>query len=398
VELPADRLPPYPLGEITELVVKARLSGRDIVDFSQMNPDLGAPAVAVDKAIQSLLLPHHHRYASSQGMTRLRSAFCGFYRDRFDVELQPDTQCVVTMGVKEGLGHAMLSLFQAGDQVVLLTPSYPVHSAAVLLSGARYLPLSLYPDWEEAEGTGYQLTEESENFFGRLENLFEHAWPRPKGIVLSFPHNPTGSTVTQGFFDRLAEFCRRYESLLLHDFAHAEMFFDRSSSPSLLNSTIDGALEFYSFSKSFQMPGWRLGFALGDARLVSALKRVKSYLDFGTFQPVQLAAVAVLEHAVPALDEYRDVYRSRSELLSQGLRELGWKICEQRVCSFIWAGIPERLDAICSQGLARRLIEEFGVVVSPGEGFDPAADRFMRFTLGESEPRIREGLRRMSKL
>lgn len=396
MELSADRLPPYPLGEISELVVRARLTGRDVIDFSQMNPDLGAPGVAVDKAIQSLLLPHHHRYSSSQGMTRLRGAFCRFYQDRFGVELNPQDQCVVTMGVKEGLGHAMLALFQTGDQVVLLTPSYPVHPAAILLSGARYLPVSLYSSWEEAQQVGYQLTERSEDFFERLESLFEHAWPRPKGVVLSFPHNPTGTTVTQGFFERLTRLVNKYDSLLLHDFAHAEMFFEPDSSPSLLSSGVRGVLEFYSFSKSFQMPGWRIGFAVGDPRLVSALKRVKSYLDFGTFQPLQLAAVSVLEDAVTALDEYREIYRARSVLLARGLRELGWVVEEPKACSFIWAKVPDHFANIGSQVLARRFIQDLGVAVSPGEGFDSAAHNFMRFTLGESEPRIREGIRRMA--
>jgi len=390
-EFRAHRLPPYPLGELTGKVVTSRLSGIDVIDFSQMNPDLGAPQAAVDSTIQSLLLPHHHRYATSQGMSRLREEFCRFYASRFGVHLDPETECVVTMGIKEGLGHALLALCQNGDQVGLLTPSYPVHSAAALLAGASVLPLPLFASWEEAESLTYSLSGDSEAFFERLVTVFEHTWPKPKALLLSFPHNPTGTTVKRSFFDRLNSVVRAYGTYLLHDFAHAESFFEEGCAPSLLNSTKEGALEFYSFSKSFQMPGWRIGFAVGDQKLISALKRVKSYLDFGIFQPLQIGALGVLKRSTASLGEYREVYRGRRDVLLEGLSELGWKVSEHRAGSFVWCRVPSLNGA----ELSSMLIEKAGVAVSPGTGFDPSANEFIRFALGESEVRTREGLRRI---
>ncbi len=395
--LRADKLPPYPLGGISEAVNSARLSGRDIIDFNQMNPDLGAPPAAVDRAIQSLLLPHHHRYSSSQGILKLREKFCEYYLNRFGVELSAGTECVATMGIKEGLGHMLLALCNPGDQVVVLTPSYPIHTAGVYLAGANALLLPLFESWEEASANGYRLDSTTGSLFTRLEALFEHTWPRPRAIICSFPHNPTGTTVTPNFFVQLTAFARKHGCSILHDFAHAEIRFDEQAAPSMLAApgARDHGVEFYSFSKSFQMPGWRIGFAVGNSALISALKRVKSYLDFGIFQPVQLGALAALEKGSASIDEYREQYRSRRDLILTGLREQSWEVAEARAGAFIWARLPGALRKAGSLRLATQLVEEGGVAISPGGGFDPSADEFCRFALGEPENRIREGLRRL---
>jgi alanine-synthesizing transaminase len=399
-DLRSDRLPPYPLGELTEAIRVARLSGVDVIDFSQINPDSGAPSVAVDKAIQSLLLTHHHRYSSSSGISSLRKKFVKFYQDRFSAELDHDRECLVTMGVKEGLGHMLLAIAGAGDQVMTVTPSYPVHPAAVFLAGATSIPVSLYDSWEEAEETEYKLTENSDVFFKRLQQLYEHAWPRPRAFILSFPHNPTTTTVTQGFFARLVEFAKNTGLYLLHDFAHAEVYRDKADAPSLLSipGAKDCSVEFYSLSKSFQMPGWRVGFAVGNEQLISGLRRVKSYLDFGVFQPLQLGTQAALDHGLVTVEEARLLYNDRRETLESGLNNLGWTVAPGRGSVFMWAKLPKTYQGEGAQKFSNLAVSKAGVAISPGSGFDLGADQFCRFALGETESRIREGLKRLEKL
>lgn len=400
LDLRADRLPPYPLGELSEDIRLARLSGSDVIDFSQINPDVGAPSVAIDKTIQSLLLPHHHRYSSSAGNSSLRKRFAKYYLDNFKAELNPDSEVLVTMGVKEGLGHMLLAIAGAGDQVMTLTPSYPVHPAAVFLSGATSLPLSIYESWEEAQELGYQLTDKSESFFKRLQQLYEHAWPRPRAFIISFPHNPTTTTVTQSFFERLVEFANNSGLYLLHDFAHAEVYQSKSDAPSLLSvpSAKECSVEFYSFSKSFQMPGWRVGFAVGNEKLISGLKRVKSYLDFGVFQPLQLGAEAALEKGLTTVEESRVQYGERREVLEAGLKLLGWEVAPGRGSVFLWAKLPKAYQEVGALAFSKRAVSQVGVAICPGSGFDPGADQFCRFGLGESELRIREGIQRLEQL
>jgi len=399
-DLRADRLPPYPLSELAEGVRLARLSDVDVIDFSQINPDAGAPSVAVDKTIQSLLLPHHHRYSSSAGISSLRKKFAKFYGEHFNAELDSDSEVLVTMGVKEGLGHLLLAIAGAGDQIMTLTPSYPVHPAAVFLSGATSIPVSLYESWDEAEALGYQLTDKSESFFKRLHQLYEHAWPRPKAFIISFPHNPTTTTVTNSFFERLVEYAKVNGLYLLHDFAHAEVYLSKADAPSLL--AIPGAkdcgVEFYSFSKSFQMPGWRVGFAAGNHKLISALKRVKSYLDFGVFQPLQLGAQAALDKGLSTVEESRVLYAERREVLVSGLQQLGWQIAPGRGSVFVWAKLPEAYRKRGGLAFSNQAVSEVGVAISPGSGFDLSAEEFCRFALGESELRTREGIKRLEKL
>lgn len=399
-DLRADRLPPYPLGELSEDVRLARLSGSDIIDFSQINPDAGAPSVAIDKSIQSLLLPHHHRYSSSAGILSLRKRFAKYYSERFDVELNPDSEVLVTMGVKEGLGHMLLAIAGAGDQVMTLTPSYPVHPAAVFLSGATSIPVSLYESWDQANELGYRLTDKSDSFFQRLQQLYEHAWPRPKAFIISFPHNPTTTTVTQSFFARLVEFANASGLYLLHDFAHAEVYLTKTDAPSLLSvpGAKDCSIEFYSFSKSFQMPGWRVGFAVGNERLISGLKRVKSYLDFGVFQPLQLGAQAALEKGQNTVEESRVLYNERRDALEAGLQSLGWQTAPGRGSVFLWAKLPQAHQGAGALAFSKRAVSEVGVAICPGSGFDPSAEQFCRFGLGESELRIRQGIKRLEQL
>lgn len=395
--LRSERLPPYPLGGIHEAVSSLRLSGKDVIDFSQINPDFGAPPPAVDKAIQSLLLPHHHRYSSSQGILKLREKFCEYYRERFGVELDPVEECIVTMGVKEGMGHMLLAISNPGDQVAILTPSYPVHPAGAFLAGAGSISVPLFGTWEEAWNSNFQLTGRSELFFQRMEALFEHAWPRPKAVILNFPHNPTTATADRSFFERLVATVEKYGSYLLHDFAHAEILFESGAAPSLLSAqgAKERSVEFYSFSKSFQMPGWRVGFAVGNSELIAGLKRVKSYLDFGVFLPLQLGALAALEKASGMISEYKEEYLSRRNLLKAGLEEQGWRVAEPKAGVFVWAELPKRYHELGAMRFAEQLVQRSGVALSPGSGFDAEADLFVRFGLGEKESRIREGLRRL---
>lgn len=393
-------LPPYHLGEIARAVNAARLAGREIIDLSQINPDFGAPQVAVDRAVQTLLLPHNHRYSSSQGISVLRDACARMYESRFDVKLDPEEEIVATMGIKEGIAHLLLALCNEGDHMLVPTPSYPVHQAAIFLAHAATLKVSFFESPDAGFAAHWILTENNNSFLAQLDEALSKTWPRPKGLIISFPNNPTGATVTRSFFEQLVHFARDRELVLIHDFAYADIAFTPDAAPSLLSipGARDIAVEFYSLSKGYGMPGWRIGFCAGNKALVGALRRVKSYVDFGIFQPLQLAAVAAMKNAKEAREEICAEYATRMEVLTGGLREIGWEVSQPRGGVFVWARIPHAIRLQGSMKVSHQLLDAAGVAVSPGIGFDANADEFIRFALGEPEHRLRLAIERIAKV
>ena len=393
-EFRIDRLPPYLFGEIARAVVDARMSGRDVIDLSQVNPSLGPPPLAVEKLVQASLHPHNHRYSSSQGISRLRQAICLQYGKRFGVSLDAEHEVVVSMGVKEGLAHLLLAVLTPGDTVFVPTPGYPIHAAAVFIAGANLVGIPIAGAGAERV---LELDERSDDFFTRLDELYRRTWPSPRMMLLSFPHNPTTTTVTRGFFARLVAYARERQLFLVHDFAYADICFDGYRAPSLLE--VDGAkdvsIECYSLSKGVGLPGWRMGFCLGNERLVSALKRIKSYLDFGIFQPLQIAASHALAASEDICREAAGVYQARRDVLAEELRRGGWEIQAPKATVFLWARMPDSVrekfagEGSRSLALAQKLLRHADVAICPGIGFDRDADDFVRFALVENEQRLR---------
>lgn len=392
-----NHLPPYLLGEIASSVLAFRESGKDIIDLSRVNPDQGPPPAAVDRLVQAALRSSNHRYSASQGIRRLRTAIVDRYAAHFGVTVSSDTETIVTLGTKEGLAHLLLAILSPGDPVILLTPSYPVHNAAVAIAGGSALSLPLYSSWDQAHAEQYQLSAASDDFFERLEQLVTHAWPRPKALVMSFPHNPTGSTVELSFFSRMVEFALRENIYLVHDFAYSGICFDGYSAPSLLAvpEARQVSIEFSSLSKGFSMPGWRVGFAAGNEQLIGALKRIKSFLDFGVFQPLQIAAIDVLTTQRSFEQEVSEMYRLRRDAFVPGLAALGWETVTPRGTLFVWARIPRDAKDRDGNNFARGLLEEQQVAVCPGVGFAPEAQDCVRFALVEPERRLRAALERI---
>ncbi len=406
VEHPEDsfriqRVAPYLLGSLAAAVVEARTSGRDVIDLSQVNPDLGPPAAALEQLVQACLLPHNHRYSASQGITKLRRCAAEWYGRRFGVDLDYQHEVAVTMGTKEGLSHLLFAVTTPGDNILVPTPTYPIHASAVFLAGAGFIGVALGTcDAEE----GAALNGSSESFFERLQHAYQATWPRPKLMIVSFPHNPTTATVDLGFFERLTAFALENRIFLLHDHAYADLCFDGYRAPSLLQAprALEVGAEFYSLSKSFNIPGWRVGFCVGNQRLVAALKKIKSYLDFGIFQPLQIAAVSILQNSEAILEETVSTLQARRDVLCAGLEQLGWTIgCPAgsypRATSFVWARIPQAFAGLGSLSFCHRLLGTADVAVSPGIGFYGGSDHYIRFALVENEQRLRSALRRIEQ-
>ena len=397
-------LPPYPLGEIAAAVQQAREQGREIIDLSQVNPNLGPPSFAVDKLVQAALQARNHRYSSSRGITRLREACAQLYRERHNTELDAESEVIVTMGLKEGLSHLLLSVASPGDTILVPTPAYPIHTSSVFIAGAGFVGVPLYAGAGEAEHAEAELTGDNTAFFDRLLAAFEHTWPRPKLLICSFPHNPTTAVAGRSFLERLVRFCLDRGVYLIHDFAYADICFDGYKAPSLLE--IDGGkeagVEFYSLSKGFNIPGWRVAFCAGNTKLVSALKKIKSYLDFGIFQPLQIAAAALIEeaakHNIQAAEETAAVYQARRDALVDALNGAGWAISRPKATVFVWARLPETARKEGSLSFSRRILDQAGVALCPGVGFDAQADEFVRFALVEGERKLREAARRIAKV
>ncbi len=377
-------LPPYVFATIDTLKMSARRAGEDVIDLGFGNPDIPSPKVAVDKLCDAALNPRNHRYSASRGIPKLRLAITDLYRRRFGVELDPETQACTSIGAKEGFSHLMWTVLGPGDAALVPSPSYPIHIWGPVLAGADVRHVRLGPD---------------QDFLANLMTSWEESWPRPRVIILSFPHNPTTISVDLDFMKRMVDFARRHDVLLVHDFAYADLGFDGYDPPSILQvpGATDVAVELYTLTKSFSMAGWRMGFVLGNEEVVAALARLKSYLDYGTFQPIQIASIVAMNEAPDYPVEVNHIYRSRRDALIDGLARIGWSIERPKGTMFVWAPIPEPYEEMGSLEFAKMLVRDAKVAVSPGVGFGPGGEGFVRFALVENEQRIGQAVRGIRK-
>ena len=374
------RLPPYVFNITGEMKVSARRRGEDIIDFGMGNPDGATPKHIVDKLIESALKPPTHRYSVSRGLPRLRRAICNWYKTRYDVDLNPDTEAIVTIGSKEGISHLCLAILDSRDTVLVPNPSYPIHIYGPVIAGAHVVSVPIV---------------DREQFLGQLEDLIPRMTPRPKALIVNFPSNPTTETVELPFLARLVELARQYGFHLIHDLAYADIAFDGYKPPSVLEvpGAKDVAVEFFTLSKSYNMPGWRVGFMVGNPVLVNALAKLKSYFDYGTFTPIQVASILALEGPQECVAEICETYRKRRDVLVEGLNKLGWPVISPKATMFVWAKIPDQYKALGSLEFSKQLITEAKVAVSPGIGFGEYGDTHVRFSLIENEERTRQALR-----
>ncbi len=378
-----DRLPPYVFNITAELKLAARRRGEDIIDMSMGNPDGATPAHIVAKLTEVAQRPDTHGYSASKGIPRLRRAIAHWYGERYAVDINPDTEAIVTIGSKEGLAHLMLATLDRGDTVLVPDPSYPIHIYGAVIAGADIRSVPLTPGMPSAE------------FFGELEKAIRGSYPKPKMMVLGFPSNPTAQCVELDFFERVVALARKHEILVVHDLAYADIVFDGWKAPSIMQvpGAKDVAVEFFTLSKSYNMAGWRIGFMVGNADLVHALARMKSYHDYGSFTPVQVAAIAALEGDQRCVRDIAAVYQKRRDVLVKGLREAGWMVESPKASMYIWAAIPEHYKALGSLEFARQMLDKAKVCVSPGVGFGDHGDDHVRFALIENESRIRQAVR-----
>jgi alanine-synthesizing transaminase len=375
-----ERLPPYVFNVVNDLKARARWRGEDIIDFGMGNPDQPTPEHIVDKLVEVARRPGTQRYSVSRGIPRLRRAICNRYSQRYGVELDPEREAIVTIGSKEGLAHLALATVGPGDAVLVPNPSYPVHPYGFVIAGADIRHVPLVPGID---------------FFAELEKAIKDSWPRPKMLVLNFPGNPTTQCVDRAFFEKVIDTARENEIWVIHDLAYADLVFDGYQAPSILEvpGAKDIAVEFFTLSKSYNMPGWRVGFMVGNETLVAALTRMKSYLDYGIFTPIQVAAIAALEGPQDCVAEIRSTYQSRRDVLCDGLNALGWPVEKPKATMFVWAPIPQAFRHLGSLEFSKRLLAEAKVAVSPGIGFGEYGDDHVRFGLIENEQRTRQALR-----
>ncbi|MBD3276252.1 MAG: alanine transaminase [Candidatus Marinimicrobia bacterium] len=379
------RLPPYVFSIVNDLKMKARARGEDIVDFGMGNPDQPTPQHIVDKLVEVAQREDTHRYSQSKGIPRLRKAICDWYARKYDVELDPDLEAIVTIGSKEGISHLALSLVEPGDQVLVPNPTYPIHSYAFVIAGAdiRHVPIS-----------------EEVDFIEELQTAVKHSWPRPKILVLNFPANPTTQCIELDFFEKVVEFAKENDIYIIQDLAYAEIVFDGYEAPSIFQvpGAKDIAVEFYSLSKTYNMPGWRVGFCCGSKKLIHALTRMKSYLDYGIFTPIQVASIIALDGPQECVEEIRLMYKDRRDALCRGLESIGWDVKVPKATMFVWARIPEEFRDQGSLEFSKLLLKEAKVAVSPGVGFGEYGDEYVRFALIENEHRTKQAVRGMRKL
>src|SRR3954453_14961123 len=373
-------LPPYVFTITDQLKIEARRAGEDIIDLGFGNPDIPSPEIAVDKLAEAARNGRNHRYSASRGIPKLRLAISDLYRRRFGVDIDPETEAINTIGAKEGLSHLMWTLVQPGDVALVPSPSYPIHIYAPVLCGAEVRQVRLGPE---------------QDFFANLQQAYEESWPRPRVIVMSFPHNPTTACVDLEFMTRVVEFAREREVLIVHDFAYADLGYDGYRPPSILQvpGAKDVAVEIFSMSKSYNMAGWRVGFCLGNPKMIAALARIKSYLDYGVFQPIQIASIIALRECEEDTEKICALYQKRRDLLVNGLEKAGWPVDKPRGSMFVWAPIPEQYRALGSLEFSKLLLEKALVAVSPGIGFGPLGEGFVRFSLIENDHRTRQALR-----
>jgi len=378
------RLPPYIFSIVDRLKIEARRRGEDVIDLGMGNPDLATPKHIVHKLVESVKNPRNHRYSASRGIYKLRLAIGEWYRRRYDVELDPETESVVTIGVKEGIGHLALATLGPGDVVLVPGPTYPIHAYSVIIAGADLRSVSLL-------GHG--------DFFQRLQTATKETWPHPKMLIVSFPHNPTTQVVPLDFFERLVDFAKEHHVMIVHDFSYADLVFDGYRAPSLLQ--VKGAkevgVEFFSLSKSYNMAGWRVGFCCGNPNMLAALARLKSYFDYGIFQPVQIASIIALNEDQDCVRETVEVYRKRRDALIHGLKRVGWEIEKPKGTMFVWAEIPKALKKMGSVEFSKLLLRDARVAVSPGVGFGEFGEGYIRFALVENEARIKQAVRGIGK-
>jgi alanine-synthesizing transaminase len=385
-------LPPYVFAQINELKAEARALGRDVIDFGFGNPDLPSPDVAVAKLAEAAHNPKNHRYSASRGIPNLRLAIANRYKMLFDVDLDPDREVVTTIGAKEGLTHLMWVLLGPGDAAIVPTPSYPIHLAAPGFAGATVITVPIVDSGTSGNDPG-------DDFFEGLVTAWGGAVVKPRVIVVSFPHNPTSACVDLSFMERLVAFALEHEVVICHDFAYADLGFDGYHPPSILQvpRAKECCVELYTLTKSFSMAGWRVGFLVGNAEIVAALTKLKSYLDYGTFQPVQIAAIVAMNEAVDYPEQLRVIYQSRRDALIEGLHRANWDVVAPRGSMFIWAPIPEPYREMSSLEFSKLLIEEADVATSPGVGFGDGGDGHVRFALIENEMRTQQATRNLRR-
>ncbi|AJE97348.1 alanine transaminase [Pandoraea apista] len=375
-----NRLPPYVFNITAELKMAARRRGEDIIDLSMGNPDGATPPHIVSKLVEVAQRPDTHGYSTSRGIPRLRRAITHWYKNRYDVDLDPEREAIVTIGSKEGLAHLMLATLDQGDTVLVPNPSYPIHIYGAVIAGANIRSVPMTPGID---------------FFTELERGIRESHPKPKMVILGFPSNPTAQCVELEFFERVVALARKHDILVVHDLAYADIVYDGYKAPSIMQvpGAQDVAVEFFTLSKSYNMAGWRIGFMVGNAELVAALARIKSYHDYGTFTPVQVAAIAALEGDQQCVEEIRAQYQRRRDVLYKGLTEAGWAVDLPRASMYIWARIPEPYRTLGSLEFAKKLLAQAKVSVSPGIGFGEYGDEYVRFALIENESRIRQAVR-----
>jgi alanine-synthesizing transaminase len=371
------RLPPYVFAIVNQLKLEARRKGEDIIDLGMGNPDLPTPKHIVNKLIEAAKNPKNHRYSASKGITQLRLALCEWYKRRFDVELDHETEVVVTIGSKEGLSHLAYAMVEPGDLALTPAPAYPIHPYSVIIAGGdvRSIPVS-----------------EGVDFFNKMEEAFTSTWPRPKFMIINFPHNPTTTCVDLDFFKRVVDFAKENNIIVIHDFAYADLVFDGYSAPSFLQvpDARDVGVELFSLTKSYSMAGWRVGFCAGNREIVGALTNIKSYLDYGMFQPIQIASIIALRGDQGCVEDIRGTYEKRRNTLIKGLKNAGWEVQPPKATMFVWAEIPEPFKKMGSLEFSKFLLKEAKVAVSPGIGFGEGGEGYVRFALVENEHRIRQ--------
>ncbi len=376
------RLPPYVFAVVNQLKMELRHAGEDIIDLGMGNPDQPTPQHIVDKLCEAAQDGRNHRYSVSKGIPGLRRAVCAWYKRKFDVDLDPETEAIATIGSKEGLAHLAVAITSPGDLILTPNPAYPIHPYGFIIAGAdiRHVPM----------GPG-------RDYFEDVQQAVKDSWPRPKILIVNFPSNPTAQVVDLNFYTKLVDFARENDLIVISDIAYAEICFDDYQCPSILQvpGAKDVAVEFYSLSKSYNMPGWRMGFMVGNKDIVAALAKIKSYLDYGTFQPLQIASCAALNGPQECVEEIRLMYQSRRDVLVDGMHKMGWMAEKPKATMFVWAEIPDEFKAMGSLEFSKRMLKEGGVAVSPGIGFGDYGDNYVRIALIENEHRTRQALRGM---
>jgi len=385
-------LPPYVFATINGLKAEARAAGRDVVDFGFGNPDLPSPDIAVEKLAEAAHNPKNHRYSASRGIPNLRLAMATRYKNVFNVDLDPETEIVTTIGAKEGFTHLMWVMLGPGDTAIVPSPSYPIHLAGPGFAGAQVITVPMVDPGSSSNDPG-------DDFFDGLLAAWSSAPVKPRVIVVSFPHNPTSACVDLAFMTRLVDFALEHDVVICHDFAYADLGFDGYQPPSILEvpRAKECCVELYTLTKSFSMAGWRVGFLVGNAQIVAALTKLKSYLDYGTFQPVQIAAIVAMNEATEYPAQLQTIYQSRRDALIEGLNRVGWDVVAPRGSMFVWAPIPEPYRELSSLDFARYLIEEADVATSPGVGFGEGGDGHVRFALIENELRTQQAVRNLRR-